>query len=97
MTKPEDKLTWKDIEIGLLPPNRAAPASIRPATGVPAGRPMNFRNVSNALSARPFVRKAAIKPNKEGYYEADLYYCKGCGICAKECPKKVITMVEEKE
>lgn len=25
----------------------------------------------------------------------DLKHCKGCGICAAECPKKVITMVEE--
>jgi len=25
----------------------------------------------------------------------DLYHCKGCGICAKECPAKVIKMVEE--
>jgi pyruvate ferredoxin oxidoreductase delta subunit len=22
-------------------------------------------------------------------------HCKGCGICANECPKKAITMVEE--
>jgi len=29
----------------------------------------------------------------------DLEHCKGCGICAKECPPKVqaITMVEEAE
>ncbi|MHA1651955.1 MAG: 4Fe-4S binding protein [Candidatus Helarchaeota archaeon] len=23
------------------------------------------------------------------------YYCKGCGICAKECPSKAITMKDE--
>jgi pyruvate ferredoxin oxidoreductase delta subunit len=22
-------------------------------------------------------------------------YCKGCGICAEECPAKAITMVDE--
>ena len=28
--------------------------------------------------------------------EIDLDYCKGCGICAEECPTKAIKMVEEK-
>ncbi len=27
----------------------------------------------------------------------DLQYCKGCGICAEECPTKAIKMVEERE
>jgi pyruvate ferredoxin oxidoreductase delta subunit len=25
----------------------------------------------------------------------DMNFCKGCGICAHECPKKAITMVSE--
>jgi Pyruvate/2-oxoacid:ferredoxin oxidoreductase delta subunit len=27
--------------------------------------------------------------------EIDYDYCKGCGVCANECPAKAITMVEE--
>jgi pyruvate ferredoxin oxidoreductase delta subunit len=34
-------------------------------------------------------------PKPDGFYEANMYYCKGCGICAKECPADAITMVEE--
>lgn len=30
-------------------------------------------------------------------FEADLDYCKGCGICAYGCPAFAITLVEEKE
>jgi pyruvate ferredoxin oxidoreductase delta subunit len=26
--------------------------------------------------------------------EIDLEFCKGCGICAEECPRKAITMIE---
>ena len=29
--------------------------------------------------------------------EIDLEYCKGCGICAEECPGKAMTMVDEGE
>lgn len=32
---------------------------------------------------------------EEGYYLQNYYYCKGCGICARECPVKCIDMVEE--
>jgi len=28
---------------------------------------------------------------------ADLYYCKGCGVCARECWPRVITMEQEVE
>jgi Pyruvate/2-oxoacid:ferredoxin oxidoreductase delta subunit len=28
-------------------------------------------------------------------YEINYDYCKGCGICAQECPRGVIDLVEE--
>jgi pyruvate ferredoxin oxidoreductase gamma subunit len=38
--------------------------------------------------------EACIKRNKEGSYRADLFYCKGCGICAHECWPQAIAMVD---
>lgn len=32
-----------------------------------------------------------------GGVDVDLNYCKGCGICAKECPVEAITMMEEEK
>jgi 2-oxoacid:acceptor oxidoreductase delta subunit (pyruvate/2-ketoisovalerate family) len=38
---------------------------------------------------------AVIKLGPLGQYEIDLDYCKGCGICAEECPAGAIGMVPE--
>ncbi len=38
-----------------------------------------------------------IRKGEDGYFRADLDYCKGCGVCAYECPKKALTMVQESE
>lgn len=32
---------------------------------------------------------------KPAWFEANLLTCKGCGICAYECPHRAISMVEE--
>jgi len=42
-----------------------------------------------------FCPEGCILPKGDGYFEPNLYYCKGCGICSQECPKDVITMIEE--
>jgi 2-oxoacid:acceptor oxidoreductase delta subunit (pyruvate/2-ketoisovalerate family) len=39
---------------------------------------------------------AVIKLGPGGRYEIDLDYCKGCGICAQECPCGAIDMVPER-
>jgi pyruvate ferredoxin oxidoreductase delta subunit len=95
VTKRENELTWKDIETGFIV---TEPGSAR-----------QYRT-GDWKSERPIVDKSkcikcglcfiycpegCIQQDAEGYYEADLFYCKGCGICARECWPKAITMVEE--
>jgi pyruvate ferredoxin oxidoreductase delta subunit len=38
-----------------------------------------------------------MRPKEEGFFGADLNYCKGCGICAEECKFGAIEMVEDKK
>jgi pyruvate ferredoxin oxidoreductase delta subunit len=38
---------------------------------------------------------AAIKEKDNNFFEADLNYCKGCGVCSRECWFGAITMVED--
>ena len=38
-----------------------------------------------------------IRKGEDGFFRANLDYCKGCGVCAYECPKKALQMVRESE
>ncbi len=48
----------------------------------------------NCLTCWIYCPDIAIK-RKEKTVEIDYDFCKGCGICASECPRKAITMKEE--
>ncbi len=39
----------------------------------------------------------SIKVEGEEVKGIDMEFCKGCGICAEECPKGIIEMVDEME
>ena len=34
---------------------------------------------------------------RAAWFEADLKICKGCGVCARECPHRAVTMIPEEE
>jgi len=41
-----------------------------------------------------FCPDGAIRQDSEGYYEAELTFCKGCGLCSMQCWTHCITMEE---
>ena len=97
MAKPENEMTWRDIEIGAIV---TEPGNARQyQTGFwRSQRPTyDFKKCIKCGMCQLFCPEGCIGQNKEGNFEADLYYCKGCGVCASECPTRVITMVEEEE
>ena len=97
MVKSESELTWKDLEIGSVVVEPGS-ASQYETGGWRSQRP-SFDN-SKCIKCGIcyiFCPDACIEQNTEGYFEANLFYCKGCGICARECWTQAITMIEEEE
>ena len=97
MAKPIDQYTWEEIPIGCVVTE--------------AGNAHEYKT-GDWKSQRPVVDKdkcikcgvcwvfcpdAAIYRTEDGYYLANLDYCKGCGICARECWTGCIKMVEEEK
>lgn len=44
-----------------------------------------------------YCPEGCILKNGEGYYYIFYEYCKGCGICAKQCNSDSVKMVDDKE
>jgi pyruvate ferredoxin oxidoreductase delta subunit len=42
-----------------------------------------------------FCPEFCIKVDDQGYFHANLDYCKGCGVCYKECWTQCITLKQE--
>ena len=57
-----------------------------------AGRCLSCGTCNACLVCVDYCPDASIRPDSSGRPRVDLYHCKGCGICARECPRGVITM-----
>ena len=92
MTKAENEITWKDLEIGSIVTEPGNASQYQ--TGYwRSQKPIIDKDKCTLCFI--YCPEGCIEKDAEGYFEANLFYCKGCGICATECPKKAITMVEE--
>lgn len=89
--------TWKDIPPGCIV---FEPASAREyKTGDwRSQRPIwEQEKCIKCGACYMFCPEGAISMNEEGYPTVDLYYCKGCGICARECWTSCFKMLQEEE
>ena len=97
MTKPQDEITWKDLEIGLKVTEPGSASQYKTGDWR-SQKPIrdNDKCVKCGI-CYIFCPEGCIGQDSECYFEANLFYCKGCGICANECWTRAITMVEEEE
>ena len=56
----------------------------------------DYNKCTKCMLCHFFCPEGAIVMNDDGYPEVKNQYCKGCGICAVECPVKCIEMVRTK-
>jgi pyruvate ferredoxin oxidoreductase delta subunit len=97
VVKSEEELKSQDLEIGCVVNQHGNAKQYK--TG-------DWRSMRPVVDKKTCIRcgvcyifcpDMAIRKTGEGYFEADLYYCKGCGICAVECFTGCIQMVAEEE
>ncbi len=97
MTKLDSEPTWKDIEIGSIATEPGSASQYQTGDWRSQRPTYDFNRCIKCGTCQIFCPEGCIGQNAEGYFEADMFYCKGCGICARECLTRVISMVEEGE
>ncbi len=97
MAKPEHEITWKELNVGCVIDEPGNAASYRTGDWRSQRPVYNKDRCIRCGTCYIFCPDMAIKIIQGGYIEHDFYYCKGCGICAEECPTGAIAMKDEEE
>jgi len=93
------KKGWKELPIGGVIP-KGGTSHEYVTGGWRTFRPVLDREkCTNCLICWVYCPDSSILVDEGKHGGFDLQHCKGCGICAEECPTKIkaITMVEEAE
>jgi 2-oxoacid:acceptor oxidoreductase delta subunit (pyruvate/2-ketoisovalerate family) len=87
-------LSWKDLSAPIVA--EAGNSVLYKTGGWRALKPvLDQSKCIRCLLCWFYCPEPAIKRREDDSVEIDYDYCKGCGICANECPAKAIAMVEE--
>jgi pyruvate ferredoxin oxidoreductase delta subunit len=95
MGKTGTNIKWQEITLGILIPDPGS--SRRNLTGGwRSERPIwDHERCVTCGVCDMFCPEAAVKQGADGWYAANLDYCKGCGICRRECVTGAIKMIKE--
>ena len=61
-----------------------------------SARCFNCGTCINCDNCAVYCPDMSVRCDSDGVYKVDKEYCKGCGICASECPRYIITMEPKK-
>ncbi|PKN76581.1 MAG: pyruvate ferredoxin oxidoreductase [Deltaproteobacteria bacterium HGW-Deltaproteobacteria-10] len=95
MTKKSGPAGWQEITTGCVV-LRPGSASEYHTGSWRAQRPVwNNQKCIKCGICYVFCPEGCVAQSEDGFFKANLDYCKGCGICAHECWSRAIAMVEE--
>ncbi len=89
--------TWKDLPAGLVVFKPGSAREYRTGDWRSQRPEWDKEKCIKCGACYMFCPEGAISMKMDGYPEIDFYFCKGCGICARECWTGCFKMLPEDE
>jgi len=87
--------SWKEVSVGGIITEAGNSAKYGTGSWRTFRPVINMERCTHCMICWIYCSDATIMVKDQKLVGVDLVNCKGCGICAHECPRKAITMVEE--
>lgn len=94
MAKETGFMSWKKLNFGIAITNPGNAAELKTGDWRSMRPETNKEKCTKCAQCYIYCPDMVYSKDAEGYYIQN-YYCKGCGICAHECPVDAITMIQE--
>ena len=95
MAHSEGMPTWRDLQVGAIVTQPGSAKEYRTGDWRLQRPVLDEEKCIKCGFCYIYCPDACYQRDEEGFFRVNLYYCKGCGICAQECPTGAISMVEE--
>jgi pyruvate ferredoxin oxidoreductase delta subunit len=97
MAKPIDQIKWQELAIGAVVVEGNSSREYETGAWRTERPSIDNDKCIKCGVCWIFCPDVSIDRDSEGRFEVNLTYCKGCGICANECPISCITMISEEK